>query len=655
MTSRLMTCWVLVCFASVVCGLAIGLDAGGIRYQQKVPAAAPGQGLTAEEQAKQLVVMIRGKMGDAPTTGAGIIIGIDQDRIYIATANHVVRQGPQTEITGLEVLLKWLPGDWTPARLLADFDSDADLAVIAVLGARGLVSGRRLLFDRLAATDVKRTDQVFTIGYPAGQQWLTRVTPDIVSEVTSERVAFETTFLQPGHSGGALVNSNWEIVGLLKQDQPPLGVAIRMDRAIEQLTRWGYRVSLTKRSATTEEPSRPSIPSGPPGDARPKEPLVTPALPNQIGWPMFGRDEFHTNWNRDETVLRPPLKLQRQIGVPGLSIDGLSGADGLLFAGGMRTADNRNQAAGIDAASGRTQWTYALDGSGAMGVTPAYVEGRVFVGGQGDDNIYGLAASNGQVNWRLAGVGNLYTRHPVVRGQTLYYLTDDALVATDVRTGRIQWRYPIRSKQTSPVFCGSLLVVLAEAGTRGTALLQIIAPNGTPQRSWEVPASPIAYPTVWQRSPEGPGGRPQWIIGVSSGQQLSAYPVIGDAPLWTTRLPGESELSETRLAYANGLVIVGIWKTALSGGVGFLYAVDSETGKPAWRFSTGGEGVFGPVVANDVVYTAGWRNARIFALDLKSGRELWNADLPSPPTANPIVAYGLLFVPAGNTIYVFGP
>jgi hypothetical protein len=41
-------------------------------------------------------------------------------------------------------------------------------------------------------------------------------------------------------------------------------------------------------------------------------------------------------------------------------------------------------------------------------------------------------------------------------------------------------------------------------------------------------------------------------------------------------------------------------------------------------------------------------------LDLKSGSELWSAELHAAPTADPIVAYGFLFVPVGGTIYVFG-
>jgi plastocyanin len=254
MTWNVHTLRTLASVIAAACSLAVEPDAR-IRplQEEKTPAA------DVEDLAKQLVVMVRGKIDDTSVIGAGIIFGIGQDRIYVVTANHVVRQGPQNEITGLEVLFKWLPGEWIPARLLADASPELDLAVIAILNAGSVLPARSLPFDRLAA-DIKRTDQVFTIGYPAGQPWFSRVTPDTAATPTSDAVPFETTFLQQGHSGGALVNRDWEIVGLIKQDQPPVGVAVRMERVIEQLKRWGYVVSLTAHSAATTA-TKPS-PSG---------------------------------------------------------------------------------------------------------------------------------------------------------------------------------------------------------------------------------------------------------------------------------------------------------------------------------------------------------------------------------------------------------
>jgi outer membrane protein assembly factor BamB len=622
--------------------------AGPVARQARQPAPAAAD---AEALVKDLVVMIRGKLGGEDAIGAGIIFAIDQDRLYIATANHVVRQGLQTAITGMEVLFKWLPGEWKAANLLADFDTEADLAVINVPGARSLIGARKLSFDRLAP-EVKRLDQVFTVGYPAGQAWYPRVTPDIVAEVTGETVAFETSYLERGNSGGALVNARWEIVGLVREDRPPRGVALRLDRVIERLTQWGYRPGLTAPRPLPDSTSRGGPPPDP-GRGVADPPSGVLKLLNAAGWPMFGRDEVHTGWNRDETSLQPPLRLVKEIRVPNRIVDSLSAAEGRLFAGGMNE-NNANEIVGIDVASGRMEWTFTLAGGGAMNVVPAYSGGRVFVGGQRDDHVYALNHLTGKAIWTSAGVGNLYSRHPLVRAESVYCVADDALVALDAQTGKLQWRYPLESMQTSPIAIGSLLVVLGRATksrSRDTAVLHVVGYDGTGIRSFQVPSALIQRPVAWLQPPSQ-GGRPTWLIGITSGREVSAFLLTGGTAVWTTQLPGD-QTSEPQMAYANGLVIVRLWRSIPSGN-GFLYALDAARGAIAWRFSPMTEGLFGPVIANGVVYVAGTKTRRLFALDHKDGRELWNAYLPTVPTANPIVAYGYLFVPAGNTIYVFG-
>lgn len=631
--------------------------------QPQPPAAPP------EDLAKQLVVMIRGKLADVDVIGAGLIFGIDQDRIYVVTANHVVRQGPQTAVTGLQVLFKWLPGEWTDARLLSDFDADLDVAVIAVPGARSLILNRRLMFDRLGG-EPQRKDQVFTVGYPGGQQWFSRVTADIVSGTTSDLVTFETTFLQPGSSGGALVNGNWEILGLVKQDQPPNGVAVRMDRVVEKLTQWGYVNRLTKRAATPTNPSGGTAdpPSGlrgnssgtsgapggttDPGRGATRDPAPL-ALSNRFGWPMFGRDENHSNTNRDESTLRPPLRLLARLDAREMSsIQSLTAAEGWLFASGSGQT-GRNTVSGINVVT-RARWTYALAGGAAMNVAPAFTGKLVYVGGQRDDNLYGLEYTTGSVSVQLSGASSLYSRHPTYRNrdQTLFYTTPNALVALDVPTNKPRQTYPMRASQSSPFACGTGMMVLERTAARDVATMHMIAANGSLARSYDVPTTSIAYPTCYERLPQSV--RPRWTIAVSSGAEVSAYDIVNDQPVWRTRLTGDATASsnESKFGFANGVLLAPFW-TAQAGN-GFVYALDSDSGRVLWRFSTGAPGIRGPAIANGVVYITGWQSRKVFALDLKDGRELWSAELHASPSGDPIVAYGYLFLPVGDVIYVFG-
>ena len=76
-----------------------------------------------------LVVMIESDAG----IGAGIIFGQKNNSVFIATANHVVRQGPK-ESQNVRVQFKTSPGKWFPATIAKDYNAhrDIDLAVLRI-------------------------------------------------------------------------------------------------------------------------------------------------------------------------------------------------------------------------------------------------------------------------------------------------------------------------------------------------------------------------------------------------------------------------------------------------------------------------------------------------------------------------------------------
>jgi regulator of sirC expression with transglutaminase-like and TPR domain len=211
------------------------------------PAGATASQADPETQAQQLVVMIRGTMTGESVIGAGVIFGATQDRLYVATANHVVRRGcgPQAaqRIENLEVKLHWLPGEWAAGQMLDDMDADLDLAVLSVKTARGPLAGSQS-FARLGRP-AGRKDGVYALGCPGSRQWEGNIQPDPISAVTTSTLTFQTQVVQQGHSGGGLFNDKWELIGVIKQDQPPNAVAIRIDAVIDQLKQWGYTVALS--------------------------------------------------------------------------------------------------------------------------------------------------------------------------------------------------------------------------------------------------------------------------------------------------------------------------------------------------------------------------------------------------------------------------
>lgn len=194
------------------------------------------------------VVMLEGKLqgasGVTTTFGAGIVVGARANRIYIATANHVVRSG-RTPATDITVRFRFLPGEKFSARLLDNKDADLDLAVLSITDANGEIPSSEFDYTILGKTDaLDRGGDVHPLGNPRGQAWGVAINPEKVDRKKANEITFQSSYIQPGHSGGALLNGCGDIVGLIVRDQPPNGEAVRIEQVLQALRAWNYPVDL---------------------------------------------------------------------------------------------------------------------------------------------------------------------------------------------------------------------------------------------------------------------------------------------------------------------------------------------------------------------------------------------------------------------------
>lgn len=233
--------------AWILCGLCIVAT---------VVAAGPQNTKAAEEEIKPLIVMITSQFERGKIIGAGIIFGVENDRLYIATAAHLVRHEGQ-EVQEVQVQFRWLDKT-VKASLLKQVGRPLDLAVLSVTGLKGLgINVNALPFDRLGnAASLKRGDSVYSLGNPHGKKWSINVMPDKVSQREGDLLYFLSNFIGEGHSGGALLNDRWELVGMILSDHPPDGEAISIARILAILRDWKYPVNL--RSRFTETDLRPA-------------------------------------------------------------------------------------------------------------------------------------------------------------------------------------------------------------------------------------------------------------------------------------------------------------------------------------------------------------------------------------------------------------
>ncbi|MEK6373848.1 MAG: ankyrin repeat domain-containing protein [Acidobacteriota bacterium] len=210
--------------------------------QNRLPASRPRPYVAPDqpERGMELVAMLRSELG----SGAGIILSHDGNRVYLATANHVVRQGTAAAKT-IDVQLKSLAPRWHRARLLAPVaDAELDLAILAV-------DGIELNFCALPlhlggdSSGLRRGDAVYPVGYPGGILWAMPLTPDHASQVFPNQISFESQFVRVGFSGGAVLNKRGEIVGMITADEPPLGRAVPLALILQAARAAGHPVQIS--------------------------------------------------------------------------------------------------------------------------------------------------------------------------------------------------------------------------------------------------------------------------------------------------------------------------------------------------------------------------------------------------------------------------
>ena len=191
-----------------------------------------------------LVVMLTDQLGAAPSFGAGIVFGRDHERLYIVTANHVVRRG-NVAARNILVTFKSSPARHLKGTLLPQADREADVAVIAVEGwdQQG-VDACSLPFDRLGnAGGLQRGNTVYAIGNPNGENWR-MPTPDRLYKVDPGELMFQSAFIAVGSSGGAVLSSDARLVGMVRRDEAPSGSAIPMSVVLPLVAKWRYPVQL---------------------------------------------------------------------------------------------------------------------------------------------------------------------------------------------------------------------------------------------------------------------------------------------------------------------------------------------------------------------------------------------------------------------------
>jgi len=300
----------------------------------------------------------------------------------------------------------------------------------------------------------------------------------------------------------------------------------------------------------------------------------------------------------------------------------------------------------------------------------AIVNGTVYVGCL-DEHLYALDLTTGQVKWTYqthpaigTKVGPIRTS-PAVRDGLVYVGdTDGVFHCVEAATGNKRWTFDTQTEITSSATFAGDTVLFGSSDEN----LHCLSKDGKERWRFKVPGGPVmgtpaivnqrtfaagcdstlhVLDTVKGTEVSGNvdlGGQvgatvavidDQLYVGTMSGEVLAVNWKKGEV-LWRFEAPRAKQPFYASAAATNHLIVIGSRDKR-------VYALDRKSGKEVWNFATKKKVDSSPVVAGPRVFV-GSADGNLYVLDLASGKERKRFALGKEITASPAVGDNCLVI-----------
>jgi len=249
--------------------------------------------------------------------------------------------------------------------------------------------------------------------------------------------------------------------------------------------------------------------------------------------------------------------------------------------------------------------------------SPVVADGIVYVGSS-DHFLHAIDAGKGGEVWKFQTGANVNSTPAVANGSVYFLSLDGDAYSLDARTGKLQWKLQTGGESR-----------LNAAGLYG------LAPSGE------------VIPDVWDFFLSSPAVYDGLVSFGSGDHNVYALDAHTGALRWKYRA---GDVVHSSPAIANGVLYIGCWD-------GVLYALNVKTGELLWKFSTRTDpthfmqGIPGSAAVADGVVVFGSRDNNIYALDANSGKTLWSvANDGSWVISSPAIESGVVYLTTSDTM-----
>lgn len=182
-----------------------------------------------------VVEIISAKVG-LEESGAGFIIGESGNELFLLTAEHVIADAAEISLSF------WESG--TINATVVNKRSDYDVAVIKCKIPDGFEVPNSF---GIAETDPFKGQNLILIGHPYGEKWDVNDRNEVIDVIYDHnplKFSFSRDGIQPGSSGGPILNSSRELLGMTLMVNPSKSIGIKSHLLVSLLSEWSVPVNL---------------------------------------------------------------------------------------------------------------------------------------------------------------------------------------------------------------------------------------------------------------------------------------------------------------------------------------------------------------------------------------------------------------------------
>ena len=316
-----------------------------------------------------------------------------------------------------------------------------------------------------------------------------------------------------------------------------------------------------------------------------------------------------------------------------VDIEGLGFDAGPIIADGtVYAADADGRVVALQLSDGQERWRFKVD-SGFL-AAPAYSQGTLFVGDY-DGVLRAIDAASGKEKWKFDSEMEIDAGPNFFKESVLFTSRVGTLYALNRADGELLWKYETDDQ---------LQCVASLAGDRtflGGCDAHLHVVNVETGKAVRKPL-PLDAPTGSTPSVSG-----DLVIVPTYAGEVFAFESPSNRLRWRFKDSKLAREFKNSAAVAQGLVI-------LSSRNKRVFALDARTGKVVWQTTLRKRADASPIVAGDRVVVAA-ADGRILLLDLKTGKETWTFEAKGAFLASAAVADGRLVVASDRgTIYCLG-